>query len=107
MKVIDVKETWIHTHYILDTFELTQEERDKIKLRIEPELKRMGIQYGIHFDRKPYEDHMKVVLECIPFDHIKDRVREILSETIEDFPTRTRGERRDTVTRITVMEEEG
>lgn len=107
MKVIDVKETWIHTHYILDSFELTQEERDKIKLRIEPELKRMGIQYGIHFERKPHEDHMKVVLECIPFDHIKDRVKEILNETIEDFPTRTRDERRDTVTGITVKEEEG
>jgi hypothetical protein len=106
MKVIDVREAWIHTHYILDSFELTEAERNEIKLRVEPELKQMGIQYGIHFDRKPHEDHMKVVLECIPFDHIKDRVKEILQETIRDFPTRARAERRDTVTRISVKEEE-
>ena len=105
MKVIDVRETWIHTHYILDSYELTEEEKTKIKLRIEPELKQMGIQFGIHFDRKPYEEHMKVVLECRPFEHIKNRVREILEETIEEFPTR-RKEDRNVVTRIRVEGEE-
>lgn len=102
MKIIDVQETWIHTHFITDSWEITPEERFKIDMRIIPELRRIGIQYGFHYEQNPYSESCVIVLECIPFQKTKDFVKSLLEETIKDFPTRRKDQPRDYVTKITI-----
>lgn len=106
MKIVDVRETWIHTHFLVDSWEILPEERFKIDMRVEPELKRLGIQYGLHYERKPQAQGFTIVLECIPFPKTRDYVRELIDEAIKEFPTRKRDEPRDVVTKITVREGE-
>lgn len=104
MKIVDIHETWIHTHFITDSWEISPEEKFKIDMRIIPELRRLGIQYGFHYERKPDSDSYTIVLECIPFPKTKDFVKELLEETIKDFPARKKDEPRNVVTKITVQE---
>lgn len=102
MKIVDVQETWIHTHFIVDSWEMLPEEKFKVDMRVEPELRRMGIQYGFHYERMPATDRYAIVLECIPFPKIRDRVKDLIDETIKDFPARKKDEPRNVVTKITV-----
>jgi len=106
MRIADVQETWIHTHFLLDSWEVLPEERFKIDMRVEPELKRLGIQYGLHYERKPYAQGYTIVLECIPFPRMRDYVKSLIEETIGGFPTRKKDEPRDTVTKITIQDKE-
>ena len=106
MKIVDVRETWIHTHFLVDSWEILPEEQFKIDMRIEPELKRLGIQYGFHYERKPQARGYTIVLECIPFPRTRDYIKDLIDEAIKEFPTRKRDEPRNVVTKITVQEEE-
>ena len=106
MKIVDVRETWIHTHFLVDSWEILPEERFKIDMRIEPELRRLGIQYGLHYERKPLAEGYTIVLECIPFPETRDYIRDLLDETIKDFPARKKEKTRNVVTKITVQNEE-
>lgn len=105
MKIVDVQETWIHTHFITDSWEISSEEKFKIDMRIIPELRRLGIQYGFHYEQKPDSDSCTIVLECIPSQKTKDFVKELLEETIKDFPTRKKDAPRNYITKITVQED--
>jgi hypothetical protein len=100
MKVTDVREMWIHTHFVVDSLYMTPQEQQTISMRVEPELKQMGIQYGLHYKNAPSVKQATIVLECIPFDPIKETVKQWINETIRDFPGRT-GEK-NVVTRISV-----
>ena len=75
-------------------------------MRIEPELKRLGIQYGLHYERKPRLEGYTIVLECIPFPRTRDYVKNLIDETIKEFPTRRKDKPPNVVTKITVQEEE-
>jgi hypothetical protein len=86
MKIVDVRETWIHTHFLTDTWEILPEERFKIDMRVEPELRRLGIQYGLHYQRKPRLETHTIVLECIPFPKTRDYIKNLIDETIKEFP---------------------
>lgn len=105
MKIVDVQETWIHTHFITDSWEISSEEKFKIDMRIIPELRRLGIQYGFHYERKPDSDSHIIVLECIPSPKTRDFVKELLEQTIKDFPARKKDAPRDYVTKITIQED--
>ena len=106
MKILDVRETWIHTHFLTDSWEILSEEKFRIDMRLEPELRRLGIQYGFHYERKPHAEGYTIVLECIPFPKARDYVRDLIDETIKDFPTREKDKPRNVVTKITIQEEE-
>jgi hypothetical protein len=105
MEIVDVRETWIHTHFVTDSWEILPEERFKIDMRVEPELRRLGIQYGFHYERKPQAESYNIVLECIPFPETRDYIKDLVNETIKDFPTRKKDEQRNVVTKITVQED--
>ena len=106
MKITDVRETWIHTHFLLDSWEILPEERFKIDMRTQPELRRLGIQYGLHYERKPQAQSYTIVLECIPFPKARDYIKNLIDETIKEFPSRKKDEPRDVVTKITVQGKE-
>ena len=106
MKIADVRETWIHTHFVTDSWEILPEERFKIDMRVEPELGRLGIQYRLHYERRPQAEVYTIVLECIPFPGTRDYVRDIIEETIKDFPARKKDQPRNVVTKITVQDEQ-
>lgn len=106
MKITDFRETWIHTHFLVDSWEIMPEERFKIDMRVEPELRRLGIQYGLHYERKPQAQGYTIVLECIPFPKMRDYIKDLIDEVIKDFPARRKDEPRDVVAKITVQEEE-
>ena len=105
MKIVDEREAWIHTHFILDSFFITEQERRQISISIEPELMQLGLQYGLTYNIAPSKHRAIIVLECIPFDSIKEIIKNLINDVIEDFPVRL-PEQRNVVTNITVADSE-
>ncbi len=105
MKIVEEKEAWIHTHFIVDSFYITPEECRQISISIEPELMQLGLQYGLTYNIAPSKHRAIIVLECIPFDSVKAIVKELVDEAIKDFPVRL-PEQRNVVTNITVADSE-
>ncbi len=102
MKIIDEREAWIHTHFFVDSAFITLQEQRLISMRVEPELKQMGIQYGLHYEKSLNEDRSIIVLECIPFEKTREAIKTLINETIKDFPSRSAKAPRNVVTNITV-----
>ena len=105
MKIVEEREAWIHTHFILDSFFVTEQERRQISINVEPELMHLGLQYGLTYDIAPSKHRAIIVLECIPFDPIKAEIKKLINDVIEDFPVRL-PEQRNVVTNITVADQE-
>lgn len=105
MKIIEQKEAWIHTHFIVDSYFITEQERRQISINVEPELMQLGIQYGLTYNIDPSKHRAIIVLECIPFDNIKMTIEDFINEVIKDFPVRY-PEQRNVVTNITIAESE-
>ena len=105
MKIVEEKEAWIHTHFIVDSYFITEQECRQISINVEPELLQLGIQYGLTYNIAPSNQRAIIVLECIPFDSVKAMVRELIDEEIKDFPVRL-PEQRNVVTKISVTEPE-
>ena len=105
MKIVEEREAWIHTHFILDSFFVTEQERRQISISVEPELMQVGLQYGLTYNIAPSKHRAIIVLECIPFDAVKEVVKQLINDVIKDFPVRL-PEQRNVVTNITVAEPE-
>ena len=105
MKIVEEREAWIHTHFILDSFFVTEQERRQISISVEPELMQLGIQYGLTYNIAPSKHRAIIVLECIPFDTVKEVIKQLINDAIKDFPVRL-PEQRNVVTNITVAEPE-
>ena len=105
MKIVEEREAWIHTHFILDSFFVTEQERRQISISVEPELMQLGLQYGLTYDIAPSKHRAIIVLECIPFDAVKAVVKKLINDAIEDFTVRL-PEQRNVVTNITVADPE-
>lgn len=103
MKIIEVREAWIHTHFIVDSYFITEQECRQITINVEPEIMRLGIQYGLIYNIAPSKHQAIIVLECIPFDHVKSMIEELINEVIKEFPVR-HPEQRNVVTNITVSD---
>ncbi len=99
MKIVEEREAWIHTHFIVDSFYITASERGQISINVEPELRQLGLQYG--YDIVPAKRRAIIILECIPFDSVKALVKQLIANAIKDFPVR-HPEKRNVVTNITV-----
>jgi len=105
MKIVEEREAWIHTYFILDSFFVTEQERRQISINVEPELMHLGLQYGLTYNIAPSKHRAIIVLECIPFDPVKAAIRKLINDVIEDFPVRL-PEQRNVVTNITVADSE-
>ena len=105
MKIVEEREAWIHTHFILDSFFVTEQEHRQISINVEPELMHLGIQYGLTYNIAPSKHRAIIVLECIPFDPVKAEIKKLINDVIEDFPVRL-PEQRNLVTNITVADKE-
>ena len=105
MKIVEEKEAWIHTHFIVDSFFITEQERRRISISVEPELMQLGLQYGLTYNITPSKHRAIIVLECIPFDSVKVVIKQLINDVIEDFPVRL-PEQRNVVTNITVADSE-
>ena len=103
MKIVEEREAWIHTHFILDSFYLTEQERRQISISVEPELMQLGLQYGLTYNIAPSKHRAIIVLECIPFDSVKEIIKKLINDAIADFPVRL-PEQRNVVTNISVAE---
>lgn len=105
MKIVEEKEAWIHTHFILDSFYIMPEECRQISISVEPELMQLGLQYGLTYNIAPSKHRAIIVLECIPFDSVKAVVKKVINDVIEDFPVRL-PEQRNVVTNITIADQD-
>ncbi len=101
MKIIEEKEAWIHTHFKVDSYYITEQECRQISINVEPALMSLGIQYGLKYNIAPSKHRAIIVLECIPFDNVKKIIEDLINEVIKDFPVR-HPERRNVVTNISV-----
>ena len=105
MKIVEEREAWIHTRFIVDSLYITEQERRQITISVEPELMQLGLQYGLTYNIAPSKHRAIIVLECIPFDPVKAVVKKLINDVIEDFPVRL-PEQRNVVTNITVTDRE-
>ena len=106
MKIVEEREVWIHTHFVLDSFYITDQERRQISISVEPELMQLGLQYGLTYNIAPSKHRAIIVLECIPFDSVKAVIKQLINDVIEDFPVRL-PEQRNVVKNIAVADPEG
>ena len=106
MKIIEEREAWIHTHFFVDSALITPQEQKLISMRVEPELRQMGIQYGLRYAKPVNPEQSLIVLECIPFENTREVIKDLINETIKDFPSRSATPPRNVVTKITVEEPE-
>ena len=86
MRIIERRETWIHTHFLTDCVRLPSHRMAQIKREIEPFLRSLGIVYGIHFEEHRAEKGIRIVLECIPLPSTMAAIEEKLKETVKDIP---------------------
>ena len=105
MKIVEEREVWIHTHFIVDSFYITPEECRQISISVEPELMQLGLQYGLTYNIAPSKHRAIIILECIPFDSVKAIVKKVINDVIENFPVRL-PEQRNVVTNITVADQD-
>ena len=101
MEIIEHKETWIHTHYIVDSYFITEPERRQISINVEPQLYSIGIRYGLDYDIDPAKHRAIIILECIPFESVIVLIKGFIDEVIKDFPVR-HPQQRNVVTNISV-----
>jgi len=80
MRVLKREEVWIHTHFILDSKELSLKDRQKIRLEMEGFLRKLNIVFGIHFREG---ETLRVVLECIPEKEKLERIQEKINELLK------------------------
>ncbi len=106
MKIVDEREAWIHTHFFVDSALVTLQEQRIISMHVEPELRQMGIQYGLRYEKPANPEQSLIVLECIPFERTREAIKDLINETIKDFPSRSATPPRNVVTNITVEEAE-
>ncbi len=102
MKIVDEKEAWIHTHFFVDSALITLQEQKLISMRVEPELRQMGIQYGLRYEKPVNPEQSLIVLECIPFETTREVIKDLINETIKDFSSRPAKPPRNVVTNISV-----
>lgn len=102
MKIVDEKEAWIHTHFFVDSALVTLQEQKLISMRVEPELRQMGIQYGLRYEKPANPEQSLIVLECIPFENTREVIKALINETIKEFPSRSPNPPRNVVTNIAV-----
>ena len=105
MKIVEEREAWIHTHFIVDSFFITEQECRQISIGVEPELMQLGIQYGLTYNIAPSKYRAVIVLECIPFDSVKAVIKQLINDVIKDFPVRL-PEQRNVLRNITVVDPE-
>ena len=105
MKIIEEKEAWIHTHFVVDSYYITEQECRQISINVEPELMSLGIQYGLTYNIAPSKHRAIIVLECIPFDSVKTIIKDLIKGVIKELPVR-HPEQRNVVTNISVTESE-
>lgn len=86
MRVVDVKETWIHTHFITDARRISVSNTRLIKKKMEKLLRDMGIVFGIHFRDFREDERIRIVLECRPFPQDLKKIKSHLEEVIKDIP---------------------
>jgi len=90
MKILQREELWIHTHFITDCVYLPDHQAREIRAKIARVLDELGIVFGIHFDSRPGEKGLSVVLECIPLPESMRKIESALAETIRPIPSQPR-----------------
>ena len=88
MKITDVYETWIHTHFVTDGQKLPTERVREIDRGMTPLLRELGIVFGIHFERERFDPGIRIVLECRPSAPELARIRQHLAEVVRAIPIR-------------------
>ena len=87
MKIKEIRETWIHTHFLTDGERLSVYETKRIKREMEDFLRKLGIVFGIHFRHFPSEKGIRIVLECRPFPEVLEKIKKKLSQLLEPIPS--------------------
>ena len=88
MKILGREEIWIHTHFLTDCTSLSSARTREVSQGLVPFLREQGIVYGIHFTQLQDERTCRVVLECIPFPAVLDRIQQQLQDLVRKIPSR-------------------
>lgn len=90
MEILGRETTWIHTHFLTDCVRLPAHRVREIQRRMAPVLRGEGIVFGLHVERHAGERTVRLVLECIPYAHVLQRVEAALREVVRPIPARPR-----------------
>jgi len=88
VRIVAEWQTFIHTHFQTDGQQLPTERVREIEKAVLPVLRGLGIVFGIHLEREPYDPGIRIVLECRPLDRDLDVIRRTLAETLRRIPRR-------------------
>lgn len=88
MKITEVYESWIHTHFVTDGQRLPTERVREIERGITPLLRELGIVFGVHLARERTDPGIRIVLECRPSAPELARIRQRLAAVVQPIPRR-------------------
>lgn len=88
MKILEIQESWIHTHFLTDAERLASASVRAIERGIAPVLRSLGIVFGVHLERDPRDPGIRVVLECRPGPRELAKIRSRLEELLAPIPQR-------------------
>jgi hypothetical protein len=90
MKILERRQTWLHTHFLTDCERLPPHRMREITEQIIPVLRRFGIVYDIHFDAHRDDPGVRIVLECIPLPNTLELIQLELARIVQPIPARPR-----------------
>ena len=90
MKILERRQTWLHTHFLTDCERLPPHRMREIEEQIIPVLRQFGIVYDIHFDAHRDDPGVRIVLECIPLPNTLELIQLELARIVQPIPARPR-----------------
>ncbi len=88
MRILDLRRTFIHTHFVTDARRLPSERVREIERGIVPVLRQLGIVVGVHLAPGTPPGGIEIVLECIPAARELERIERSLRELVRPIPIR-------------------
>ncbi len=88
MKILRKQTLWIHTHFLTDGERISLEQEKEIRREMNRVLAENHIVFGIHFESRPDERGVRIVLECIPLPQAMENIARELARLLEPIPAK-------------------
>jgi hypothetical protein len=90
MKILRKETSWIHTHFVTNGERIEPHQERQLRREMNRVLRENRIVVGLHFESRPNERGVRIVLECVPLPQAMENVEKELARLLEPIPARPR-----------------
>jgi hypothetical protein len=88
MKIVRKETSWIHTHFVTNGERIEPHQERRLRREMDRVLRENRIVFGLHFESRPKERGVRIVLECIPLPEAMENIETELARLLEPIPAR-------------------